>query len=133
MSAQPLVAFFKDIDKSDLSSVGGKGANLGEMTKAGFPVPAGFAITVLAYDKSLEENNLSLLIRNILKKAFGISQARLGSGQIVRHRRGPARDFFCRTAGDFPEYQGRGEPFKCRQGLLGIPFYPPLHLLPGGE
>ena len=67
MSVQPLVAFFKDIDKSDLSSVGGKGANLGEMIKAGFPVPDGFAITVLAYDKFLEENNLSLLIRNILK------------------------------------------------------------------
>lgn len=67
MSAQPLVAFFKDIDKSDLPTVGGKGANLGEMTKAGFPVPNGFALTVLAYDKFLEENNLSLSIRNILK------------------------------------------------------------------
>lgn len=46
MTALPLVAFFKDIDKNDLASVGGKGANLGEMTKAGFPVPNGFAVTV---------------------------------------------------------------------------------------
>ncbi len=55
---QPLVAFFKDIDKHDVALVGGKGANLGEMTQAGFPVPYGFAITVASYDIFLRENNL---------------------------------------------------------------------------
>ncbi|MGB6838838.1 MAG: phosphoenolpyruvate synthase, partial [Microgenomates group bacterium] len=42
-------------------------ANLGEMTKAGFPVPNGFAVTVNAYDAFLEENNLKKEIDNILK------------------------------------------------------------------
>jgi len=37
--------FFEEIDKKDLLLVGGKGANLGEMTKAGFPVPEGFCVT----------------------------------------------------------------------------------------
>ena len=36
---------FNEIDKKDLAFVGGKGANLGEMTKAGFPVPQGFCVT----------------------------------------------------------------------------------------
>lgn len=67
MTAQPLVAFFKEIDKEDLPIVGGKGANLGEMTKAKFPVPDGFAVTVAAYDKFIEENNLFDVINDILK------------------------------------------------------------------
>lgn len=49
------ILWFKDIDKEDINSVGGKGANLGEMTKAGFPVPNGFVVTVHAYRMFLEE------------------------------------------------------------------------------
>lgn len=66
-TAKPLVAFFKDIDKNDLPLVGGKGANLGEMTQAGFPVPNGFAVTVPSYDLFLEENQISEKISEILK------------------------------------------------------------------
>ena len=66
MASAPLVLFFKDIDKEDIPSVGGKGANLGEMVGAGFPVPAGFAVTVAAYDKFLEENALAPKIKKIL-------------------------------------------------------------------
>jgi pyruvate,water dikinase len=67
MAAQPLVAFFKEIDKEDLSLVGGKGANLGEMTKAGFPVPNGFGVTVHAYDSFMEGNKVSDEIYKILR------------------------------------------------------------------
>lgn len=66
MSAQPLVVFFKDIDKHDTPLVGGKGANLGEMTKAGFPVPNGFAITINAYDQFLSSNDIEKKIYDIL-------------------------------------------------------------------
>ncbi|MDD7794100.1 phosphoenolpyruvate synthase [Clostridium sp. 'White wine YQ'] len=45
---------FNEIDKSSLPYVGGKGANLGEMTKAGFPVPQGFCVTTLAYKNFIE-------------------------------------------------------------------------------
>jgi pyruvate,water dikinase len=69
MSAQPLISFFKEIDKNDLPLVGGKGANLGEMTKANFPVPNGFAITVEAYDSFLKENNIAGKIYELIKSA----------------------------------------------------------------
>ena len=64
----PLVVDFKHIDKGDLPLVGGKGANLGEMTKAGFPVPGGFAVTVPAYDLFVKENNLQEFFDESLKK-----------------------------------------------------------------
>lgn len=67
MPAQIYTAFFKDIDKDDLPLVGGKGANLGEMTKAGFPVPNGFAITVPAYEAFIKENRIADDISKILK------------------------------------------------------------------
>jgi pyruvate,water dikinase len=43
------VRWFDGITKADVASVGGKGANLGELTRAGFPVPPGFVVTVDAY------------------------------------------------------------------------------------
>ena len=38
---------FDSITKEDVAIVGGKGANLGEMSRAGFPVPEGFVIAAL--------------------------------------------------------------------------------------
>ncbi|QQS38459.1 phosphoenolpyruvate synthase [Candidatus Woesebacteria bacterium] len=67
MSTKPLIAFFRDIDKNDLPMVGGKGANLGEMTQAKFPVPGGFAITVASYEMFLAHNNLADQIDLFLK------------------------------------------------------------------
>lgn len=66
MTVHPIVVNFKDIDKHDVPLVGGKSANLGEMIKAGFPVPSGFAITINAYDSFLEENEVSKKIYDIL-------------------------------------------------------------------
>ena len=40
---------FREIDATRTALVGGKGANLGELTKAGFPVPPGFCVTTAAY------------------------------------------------------------------------------------
>ncbi|SDK42162.1 pyruvate, water dikinase [Lentzea albidocapillata subsp. violacea] len=40
---------FKSIDGTMLTTVGGKAANLGELTRAGFPVPQGFCVTTDAY------------------------------------------------------------------------------------
>lgn len=67
MVTLPVVKFFKDLDKHDTPLVGGKGANLGEMTKAGFPVPNGFAITINAYDAFLAENDIAKKIYDTLK------------------------------------------------------------------
>lgn len=40
---------YENTRKTDIARVGGKGANLGEMTSAGFPVPPGFCVTTTAY------------------------------------------------------------------------------------
>src|SRR5882757_6805389 len=45
----PLVLDFGAIDASMVPVVGGKAANLGELTGAGLPVPGGFCLTVGAY------------------------------------------------------------------------------------
>lgn len=37
-----IVSVFKNISKKDAGIAGGKGASLGEMTRAGLPVPPGF-------------------------------------------------------------------------------------------
>ena len=45
---------FAGIGLSDIARVGGKGANLGELARAGFPVPDGFVITAQAYLAALD-------------------------------------------------------------------------------
>ncbi|MCY1078652.1 phosphoenolpyruvate synthase [Archangium lansingense] len=50
---EPLTLPFEHISAADLPSVGGKGANLGEMARAGFPVPPGFCVTTAAFDAFL--------------------------------------------------------------------------------
>jgi hypothetical protein len=45
-----LILPFTAIDREMLPSVGGKAANLGELVKAEFPVPAGFCVTTIAYE-----------------------------------------------------------------------------------
>jgi len=47
----PLIILFSEIHARDIGLVGGKGANLGEMTNAGFPVPPGFCLTTAAFEK----------------------------------------------------------------------------------
>ncbi len=54
----PIIAWFKEVTKEDIPLVGGKGANLGEMTRAGIRVPPGFNITIEGYDKFMESNQL---------------------------------------------------------------------------
>lgn len=63
------IAWFKDIDKHDIPQVGGKGANLGEITQAGFPVPNGFVIKAQAYFQFIKDNNFTTKIRHLLQSA----------------------------------------------------------------
>jgi len=54
-----IVKWFKDIGKADVNKAGGKGANLGELVKAGLPVPPGYVITAQAYLLFITESGLS--------------------------------------------------------------------------
>ena len=42
---------FEELRADQVELVGGKCANLGELTGAGFPVPPGFAVTTAAYER----------------------------------------------------------------------------------
>jgi pyruvate,water dikinase len=61
------IVWFNEVSKKDIASVGGKGANLGELTKAQIPVPPGFIVTADAYYKFLEETQIMGQIRQKLK------------------------------------------------------------------
>ena len=63
---------FSQLNKTNIPIVGGKGANLGEMTTAGFPVPAGFVLTTAAYDAFVAANDLQ---QAIVELAHTISDA----------------------------------------------------------
>jgi pyruvate,water dikinase len=62
------VVWFMEVDKEDLPLVGGKGANLGELTKLEVPVPPGFIVTTQSYFHFLDESGIRTKIRGILKK-----------------------------------------------------------------
>ncbi|MDR0198502.1 MAG: hypothetical protein LBI08_02010, partial [Methanomassiliicoccaceae archaeon] len=48
-----------DLRMNDIPYVGGKGANLGELTSAGFPVPNAFVLSTAAYDHFLEKSKIA--------------------------------------------------------------------------
>ncbi|HEU4755370.1 MAG TPA: PEP/pyruvate-binding domain-containing protein, partial [Agromyces sp.] len=49
-----LISRFEEVRLGDAPSVGGKGANLGEMTSAGLPIPPGFVVTAQAYLRAID-------------------------------------------------------------------------------
>jgi rifampicin phosphotransferase len=53
-----LILPFTAIDRDALPVAGGKAANLGELVRAGFPVPSGFCVTTAAYDVVATEAGL---------------------------------------------------------------------------
>ena len=49
MRVMSYVMRFAELGRGDIAVAGGKGANLGELTRAGLPVPPGFVLTTAAY------------------------------------------------------------------------------------
>lgn len=56
------------LKRGELAVAGGKGANLGELVRAGFPVPTGFVVTTVAYDHFVAYNGLDETIRQTLHR-----------------------------------------------------------------
>ena len=63
-----IIAPLADLSRGDLERAGGKGANLGELVRAGFPVPPGFVVTTAAYDRFVAENSLNDVIARALRE-----------------------------------------------------------------
>jgi pyruvate,water dikinase len=52
------LAWFEELSVDDAPRAGGKGANLGELTRAGLPVPPGFVVTAGAYLDAMEQGGV---------------------------------------------------------------------------
>jgi pyruvate,water dikinase len=63
-----MIKIFNQLSKKNVSIAGGKGASLGEMTKAGLPVPPGFVVLAEAFDKFITETEIDADIEAILKR-----------------------------------------------------------------
>ncbi|MDD5342596.1 MAG: PEP/pyruvate-binding domain-containing protein [Patescibacteria group bacterium] len=57
---------FSQIGRESVKEAGGKGANLGELTKAGIPVPPGFVVLASTFQKYLEISDLDVELDSIL-------------------------------------------------------------------
>src|SRR5215213_5150059 len=60
-----IVAF--DTAVASLASVGGKGANLVELTRSGFAVPTGFIVTTAAYTEFVSANEIAAPLLNLAR------------------------------------------------------------------
>lgn len=58
---------FSKISSHDVALAGGKGASLGEMTRAKIPVPPGFVVLAQSYQDFVKANNLEMEILSQLK------------------------------------------------------------------
>ena len=78
------IVWFAEVGKQDVALAGGKGANLGEMTRAHIPVPAGFIVTADTYHRFLEASGLRPTIQKLLSSLDynDSTQLQRVSGQI---------------------------------------------------
>ena len=63
-----LIRSFDDLLRADVPFAGGKGANLGELTSAGLPVPPGFVVGAPAYAAFCDENGLRERLESLLSE-----------------------------------------------------------------
>ncbi|RXJ04048.1 phosphoenolpyruvate synthase [Anaerobacillus alkaliphilus] len=68
MSSFQYIRWFKEIGKNDIPLVGGKGANLGELTQNGVNVPPGFCVTATAYSDFILEREIDKKIHRIISE-----------------------------------------------------------------
>lgn len=61
------LVWFSEVGKDDIPLVGGKGANLGEMSRAKLPVPQGFIITSEAYFQFIRDHRIDKFIAKEVK------------------------------------------------------------------
>lgn len=66
-----IVVWLEDVRKDDVHLVGGKCANLGELTAKGITVPPGFAVTARAFKRFLAETKISEVIGKTLDNSNG--------------------------------------------------------------
>ena len=73
------IKWFNEINKHDIPIVGGKGANLGELTQKGLNVPPGFCVTAAAYTDFVDYSELDDVIRALM---YGLDEE---NSQLLTH------------------------------------------------
>jgi Pyruvate phosphate dikinase, AMP/ATP-binding domain len=145
-SEERLITRISAVRRDDLELVGGKGANLGELMQAGFPVPDGFIVSTEAYATVVEEAALATVIANglaagddgaTIRAAFenvtipdGLTAAiiaaytELGGGPVAVRSSATAEDLarggLCGPAGHLPQSDWEGCTARRRTPVLGI-------------
>lgn len=77
------IYWFSELNKESIPVAGGKGANLGEMWNAKFPIPEGFVISSESYFEFAAANQLDLVIRQNLQGIDIEDAARLESASAI--------------------------------------------------
>lgn len=76
---------FSELTKKSVAEAGGKGASLGEMTKAKIPVPPGCVVLAGAFEQFLKETDLSQELEAQLKKVnYNDVNSVDGASSIIR-------------------------------------------------
>ena len=94
-----LIKHFTEIDDDQLPLVGGKGLNLGKLTKAGFSVPPGFCLTTVAYREALNVGGAPgpgcvqlAEVPGLLESAILEAYQQLGRGRVAVRSSATAED-----------------------------------------
>ena len=121
-----------DTQQTSLVAVGGKGANLAKLARAGFPVPGGFLVTTRAYTAYVEANDLGAHIASTIRSlqpddpaalqaASTAIRARFADGDIPPELAGALREAYAElgrppvavrssaTAEDLPDMSFAGQ------------------------
>ncbi|NOK58648.1 MAG: hypothetical protein GFH27_549301n322 [Chloroflexi bacterium AL-W] len=88
------VTLFADIHKDHIAEAGGKGANLGELSRSGLPVPPGFVVTTAGYHRFVKVNALQEWIITLA------AQTQIGDPQTYETVSKQIQDLF--TTGAMP-------------------------------
>ena len=88
------IRWFDELLLSDVGDVGGKGANLGELTQAKFPVPNGFVVTSGAYLATMELSGARARLGDLMDRTDADDSAALADAarkaqQLVRESEMP--------------------------------------------
>ena len=87
---------FGEIKKEDIGSAGGKGANLGEMTRAGINIPVGGVLLACAYDEYLSFNRIE---PEKYEDGKGLREA-IRQGKLPEDLSKEIEDFYISIGGD---------------------------------
>jgi pyruvate,water dikinase len=83
LGASPHVLWFDEITRDDVAVAGGKGANLGELTAAGIPVPPGFVVTASSYRDVLTRDGRLATIRALFEQTEAVHDDDLTTATLM--------------------------------------------------